>query len=242
MQIDKKRFPVKLEPKQVIEIIKTNLKKKGYKLDISPKSLYLTLTPYWVCYYDILSNYNGKFEQITGQIAINSISNKINEKVVLLFAVEKPRIMAELHIPKTDKTQIVLKKSIISQKEAEKTITNYLAQKYNVKIEEVFLSGVEEIIIPNWKLKILNTKIKLDAITGEVNDFEKIKDKEQTQKELFFEMLEDIRSPKKVANYTFNIFNEIGKGFVWLFEQLKQNFKIILWILLVSILIYLILL
>ena len=177
MEINKKRFPVRLEPKQVVEIIKTNLKKKGYKLDISPKSLYLTLTPYWVCYYDILSNYNNKFEQVTGQIAINGISNKINEKVVSLFDVEKPSVMAELHVPKTDKTQIILKESIISKKEAEKTIVNYLAHKYNVKIENVSLSGVEEIIVPNWKLKILKTKIKLDAINGEVNEFKKIKEK-----------------------------------------------------------------
>jgi hypothetical protein len=241
MDINKKRFPVILNPKQATDIIKKELKKKNYpNKEIKPEELYLTITPYWISFFDILENKNSNFNHIRGQIAINAINNKINEKVISLFEYAKPKVYKELNVPKTDKTKIILKDPIVKQKEAEKSILYYLSHKYNTNTEKISLSGIEEIYVPTWKIKLKNYKLKLDSIKGEINDFDKIKEIPQTKLDLFNEMLNDLKSPEKIKSYFFATFNDLFKGIYWILKQVYKNYKIILWIILIGLLFYLI--
>ncbi|MDD3178330.1 MAG: hypothetical protein PHR26_02315 [Candidatus ainarchaeum sp.] len=240
---NKKRFPIKIGPKEVIDVLKNSLKKKGYKnIDIKKQAIYLKITPYLFCFYDILKN-NNSFEHIRGQIAINLVNNSINEKVIELFKYAKPKIYEELNVPKTEKTNIIIKKPVIKEECAEQSIIKYLISKYLTEKNTISLSGIETIYVPNWKTElntkeIKNIKIKLDAIEGKVNDLDKIIDRKKTNKELFSEMLEDLKDPKNIGTYTINFFKEIIFGIIWMIKKVYTNFSIIIWIIAVTLIIY----
>lgn len=239
---DKKRFPIRLEPKDAIDVLKDSLKKKGYNIDIKKQDLYLKVTPYLFCFYDILKN-EGSFKHIRGQIAINLVNNTINEKVCEIFKYAKPKIYEELNIPKTEKTNIIIKEPVIKQEKAEKSLQKYLISKYLTKEDAISLSGLEVIYVPNWKTEIntkeiKNIKVKLDAVKGKVNDFEKIIDREKNNKELFDEMLEDLKDPKNIGVYILNLFKEIFEGVSWILKKVWQNYSVILWIIAVALIIY----
>jgi hypothetical protein len=238
--VTEKRFPIKLEPKQAVNIFQAALKKKGHKYEIKKESLYLTITPYWVCFYDILINKNEKFNRISNQIALNSINNQINEKVVDIFKISKPIIKENLEAPKTEQIQINLKKPIVTKEEAEETIIKYLIYKHNVSKDQISLSGIEQIYVPNWKVKLDKFKLKIDAITGEVNNFEIIPKKEKTKIELIKEVFSEVKEDKKLGTYFKDFFIGIFDGIIFIFKEIIKNYKIILWILLIAILIYLI--
>lgn len=238
--LNKKRFPIKLDPEQATEIIKKNLKKKGHKIEIKKSYLYLTITPYWIAFYDILINKEGSFSKVSGQIGLNGVNNQVNEKVIEVFKYAKPIIKEKVEAPKTEAIQIVLKKSIITQEEAEKTLLKYLSYKHNVKQEQISLSGVEEIFVPNWKLRIDNFKIKIDAIKGKVNNFDDIPYKQKTKGELVKEVFEDIKEGKNIGEYFKNIFKSIYLGISFVLRGVVKNYKVILWIVLIALLIYLI--
>jgi len=240
IKISDKRFPIKLEPKQAANIFQAALKKKGHKYEIKKEDLYLTITPYWICFYDILINKTDKFSRISNQIALNSINNQINEKVIEIFKIAKPIVKENLEAPKTEQIQITIKKPIVSKEEAEKTITKYLIYKHNIINDQISLSGVEKIYVPNWKIRLDKYKLKIDAITGEVNNFETINKKEKTKMELIKEVFSDVKEEQKLNNYLKDFFTGIFDGIGFIFKEVVKNYKIILWILLITLLIYLI--
>jgi hypothetical protein len=240
IQLNKKRFPIKLEPKKAVNIIQAALKKKGYKYEIKKDSLYLTITPYWVSFYDILINRNDKFSRISDQIALNAINNQINEKVIEIFKISKPMIKENLEAPKTEQIQINLKQPIVNKEEAEETIVKYLMYKHNVSKDQISLSGIEEIYVPNWKVQLDKFKLKIDAITGEVNNFDIIKKKDKTKMELIKEVFSDIGEDKKFGDYLKDFFTGIFNSIKFIISEIIKNYKVILWIVLIALLIYLI--
>lgn len=240
IQLNKKRFPIKLDPKQAASIIQSALKKKGYKYEIKKDDLYLTITPYWFCFYDILINKNDKFSRVSGQIALNAINNQINEKVVDVFKISKPIVKENLEAPKTEQIQIHLKLPIVKQEEAEKSIVKYLVYKHNVSEDQISISGVEEIYVPNWKVQLDKYKLKIDAVTGEVNNFEIIKNREKTKIELIKEVFSDVKENKKFKEYFLDLFKSIFEGISFIFKGIIKNYKIIIWIIIIALLLYLI--
>lgn len=240
IQLNKKRFPIKLEPKQAASIIQNALKKKGYKYEIKKEDLYLTITPYWVSFYDILINKNEKFNRISSQIALNAINNQINEKVIDIFTISKPIIKENLEAPKTEQIQIHLKTPIVKKEEAEKTIIKYLMYKHNVLEDQISLSGVEEIYVPNWKVQLDKFKLKVDAINGSVNNFEIIKQREKTKMEMIKEVFTEVKEDKKLKDYFKDLFKSIYLGISFIFKEIIKNYKIIFWIILIALLVYLI--
>jgi len=238
--LDKKRFPIKLEPKKAALIIQNALKKKGYKYEIKNDQLYLTITPYWVSFYDILINRNGNFTRISDQIALNAINNQINEQVIDIFKISKVIVKENLEAPKTEQIQIRLKKPIIVKEEAEKTIIKYLIYKHNVEEDQISLSGVEEIYVPNWKIQLDKFKLKLDAITGDVNNFNNIKQKDKTKIELIKEVFTDVKEDQKLGSYLSSLAKEIYNMFSFIIKEIIKNYKIVFWIVIIALLIYLI--
>lgn len=241
-KIDHKRFPIKIDAKQATELFKKHLKKKGYNYEIKKEDLYLTITPYWVSFYDVLINQNGEFKHINDQIALNAINNKINEKVIEIFSLAKPKIFERINVPKTDKTQIIIKDPIVTQKEAEITIQKYLMYKHNVPNDQISLSGVEEIFVPNWKVKLDKLKLKIDAVKGTVNNFDKTEKREKNKKELIKEVFEDLKDNQKISQYLKDFFNNFFNGITLILKGVFKNYKLILWIVLIALLIYLLLL
>jgi hypothetical protein len=239
MKIKDKRFPIKLDPKLAGNIFQTALKKKGHKIEIKKEMLYLTITPYWFCFYDILKNNNSNFKRVSDQIALNAINNQINEKVISIFKLSKPIIKEDLEAPKTEHYQINIKKAIISQKEAEKTIKKYLMYKELVDEEQISLSGIELIFVPNWKVQLRDYKLKIDAITGTVNNFEVIKEKEKTKLELIKEVFSDITEEKKVTFYISDFFKSIFQAIYFIFKELFKNYQILLWLIAIALFVYL---
>jgi hypothetical protein len=239
IQIKQKRFPIKLDPKSAVNIIQIALKKKGYKYEIKKDQLYLTITPYWFCFYDILINKNDEFNHISEQISLNAINNQINEKVIEIFKFSKPIIKEKLNAPKTEQIQINIKTSIVIKEEAEKTIHKYLMYKHNVTEDQISLSGIEEIYVPNWKVQLDKFKLKLDAVTGKVNNFDIIKMKNKSKLDLIKEVFTDIQEDKKLPSYLGGFFSGIFEGIKFIFVEIFKNYKIILWLITIGLLIYL---
>jgi hypothetical protein len=239
MEIDKKRFPINIkESKQAAKIFQDALKKRGHDHEIKKEDVYLTITPYWVAFYDIGYN-NGKYTHVSGQIALNAVTNNINEYIMKLFDIDKPGIFKNVNIQKTENNRIVIKEPIIKEEEARKTITKHLMQKYNIEEKNVSLSGIEEILVPYWKLKTIeHNKLKFDAIDGSVNNFRIINEKEPTYTDVYKEMVNDLKSPKNLGRYIGNILKAIGRGIVFMFREAWQHFKLLIIIIGIALIVY----
>ena len=116
-----------------------------------------------------------------------------------------------------------------------------LAARYKVPINNISLSGFKEIWIPFWKLETDIINIRIDAVSGKINNLDKIPKKGKSKVELYNEMLTDLKKPKKLANYFVMVFDVI-------FRFIKNTFlflikyKIITIIVLIILLIIIILL
>ncbi len=241
MEIEKKRFPINIkESKDAAKIFQAALKKKGHIEEIKKEDVYLTITPYWVSFYDIGYTDNGKYTHVSGQTAINAVTNNINDYVIKLFNIAKPAIFKNVNIQKSENLRVVLKEGIISEEEARRTIIKDLMQKYNAEEKNISLSGVEEILVPFWKLKTKeHSKIKFDAIDGSCNNFKTIGDKEQTYTDVYKEMLNDLKDPNNIFKYIGNIFKAIFKAIGYMLQEAWKNIKWLLIILAIALFIYL---
>ncbi len=240
MEIDKKRFPINIkESKQAAKIFQDALKKRGHDHEIKKEDVYLTITPYWVSFYDAGYIDNGKYTHVSGQLALNAVTNNINEYIIKLFDIDKPKIFKNVNIQKAENNKIILKEPIIKEEEARKTIMKHLMQRYDVEEKNISLSGVEEILVPYWKLKTKeHDKLKFDAIDGSVNNFRTINEKETTYTDLYKEMVNDLKTPSNMFKYIGNILKAIGKGIVFMIREAWQHFKLLIIIIGIALIIY----
>jgi len=240
MEIEKKRFPINItESKDAVKIFQTALKKKGHIEEIKKEDVYLTITPYWISFYDI-GYTKEKYVHVSGQIALNAVTNNINDYIIKLFDIAKPIVFKHVNIQKTENIKIIVKEGIIKEEEAKKTIIKDLIQKYNVDEKNISLSGVEEIMVPFWKLKTKeHNKLKFDAIDGSCNNFKTIGEKEQTYTDIYKEMINDLKDPNNLFKYVGNILKNIFKGIWYMLKEAWKNIKIILIILAIAFCVYL---
>jgi len=239
-KISEKQFPILIDKGKAIEIMQKALKKKGHIAELAKDNIYLTITPYWFFFYDIDNNIDGKYKHTTGQTALSALTNKVDESITLLFKYEKPKVTEDIGLPKTERVQVSIKDGIVDKEEAKKTITKYLCSKFNVDKDNISLSGIELIYIPKWKYRLEEYKLQIDAVSGKINNFEIIKEREQSNSELFKEMLDDIKSPKNFLKYLFSIFKQLFLGIIWFIKELGKNYKAIIVIVLIVLVIYLI--
>jgi len=240
MEIEKKRFPINIkESKDAAKRFQAALKKRGHDEEIKKEDVYLTITPYWVSFYDIGYTNNGQYTHVSGQIAINAVTNTINDYIIKLFDISKPGIFKNVNIQKTENIRVIIKDSIIKEEEAKKTMTKHLMQKFNIEEKNVSLSGVEEIMVPYWKLKTKeHNKLKFDAIDGSCNNFRTIGEKEQTYSDVYKEMLNDLKDPKNLFGYIGNFFRIIFKSIGYMLSQAWEHFKILIIIIAIALLVY----
>jgi hypothetical protein len=239
MEIDKKRFPINIkESKQAAKIFQNALKKRGHEHEIKKEDVYLTITPYWVAFYDVGYN-NGKYNHVSGQIALNAVTNNINEYIIQLFDIEKPSVFKHVNIQKTENNKVIVKEAIIKEEEAKHTITKHLMQRYNIEEKNISLSGIEEILVPYWKLKTKeHNKLKFDAIDGSVNNFKTINEKEATYTDVYKEMISDLKSPKNILGYIGNILKGIGRGIKFMLNESWKHYKLLIIIIGIALIIY----
>ncbi len=239
MEIDKKRFPINIkESKYAVKIFQDALKKRGHDHEIKKEDVYLTITPYWVAFYDI-GYTTEKYTHASGQITLNAVTNNINDYIIKLFDIEKPAIFKNVNIQKAENNKVFLKEPIINEEEARKTITKELVQRFNVEEKNVSLSGVEEIYVPYWKLKTKeHNKLKFDAIDGSVNNFKTINEKEATYTDMYKEMVNDLKSSKKISGYIGNILKAIGRGITIMLREAWAHFKLLIIIIGIALIIY----
>jgi hypothetical protein len=241
MELNKNSFPVNINREQALETILSNFKEKGHSIKISKKDIYMTIVPYWFCFYDIYSKKNNKFETISGQIALNSQTNKIEDNLTILFKYGNPKLIKKLLLPAIEKIDIRVKEKLINKEESKKTISQLLCSKYEVNLEDITLTGFVEIWVPYWKIKVDSQKYKLDAVGGKINNLNTIEIKEKTNSELFLDFLEDMKNPNKswiyFKNFFLNVFNLIIELFKFIIKY-KTLFLIVLIIILIYLLLY----
>ena len=240
MEIDKKRFPINInDSKQAVKIFQNALRKRGHNQEIKKEDVYLTITPYWVSFYDAGYTNNEKYIHTSGQIALNAVTNNINDYINKLFDIEKPMVFKNINIQKTENNRVIIKEPIIKEEEARKTIIKELMQRFNTEEKNVSLSGIEEILVPYWKIKTKeHNKLKFDAINGSINNFRIINEKETSYIELYKEMFNDLKSPKNIFGYVGNILKGIGKGIIFMFRKAWQHFKLLIMIIGIALIIY----
>jgi hypothetical protein len=241
MELNKNAFPVLLDLTKVIDICTEAFKKKGHHLEINKKMFHLNVVPYWFCFYDIYIIKDNKPETISKQIALNAMSNKIEDQLDLLFDITNPKLIKKVELPELEKVEIRLKELIVKKEEAETTIKKIIAARYKVDVDCVSLSGFVEIWIPFWKLENKITTLRVDGVGGKINNFDKIPKKDKTNVELYSEMVEDLKDPKKIVYYFGMVFEVVFRVFKNVFLFLKKN-KVITIMLLLLILLALLLL
>lgn len=204
MNLDKNAFPVNVNLDEAISIFQMELNRKGYKVNITKDNLHLNILPFWVCFYDVDINKDGQYKHYSAQIALNSLTNKLQDEYLKLLDFESPTMIDSLDIS-FEKVEIRLKKSLVSKDEAKDTITKILSCKFQVDKANVTLSGFEEMYIPIWKCNYEGLELSVDAVVGKINNFDIIKKKEKGVSEAFSEMWSEIKDPKKFFWYLFVI-------------------------------------
>ncbi|MFA7708652.1 MAG: hypothetical protein WCX82_00770, partial [archaeon] len=170
MELNKHSFPVNITLEDAISKFQKEFDKKGHKVKIQKDQMHLNITPYWVCFYDIDSNKDGNYQHISGQMALNSLTNKVENEYLKILDVSTPQVIDALDVS-FQRVEIRVKKSLIHQAEAQETITKVLSSKYNVDRKNISLSGFEEMYIPIWRIDIENHELHMDAVTGKINNF-----------------------------------------------------------------------
>ncbi|MFH0905912.1 MAG: hypothetical protein V1824_01080 [archaeon] len=234
MELKKTSFPVNIKYKDALKFLNKAFKKKEHTVELKEENLYLTVTPYLFCFYDIDINKDGNYKHLSGQIAINLLTNKIREDVTKLFDYDKPQYYEKLEVDTTKHIQIKIKKNVVKKEEAKNTIIKMLSCKYAVPKENITLSGVEEIAIPFWKYEHDNQLFEIDAVIGKLNNFDIIEQRQKTWLELFAEVIDDIKTnPIKIFEYIKDMLVFIWQGFVWLGKTAMKYLALTLTILLI---------
>ena len=227
MELNKFSFPVKITLEEAISKFQKEFDKKGYKVKITKDNLHLNITPFWVCFYDIDCKNDGKYQHISAQTALNSLTNKISEEFLKILDVSTPKMIEELDIS-YEKVEIRIKKSLVKIDEAKETITKMLSCKFNVDKANVSLSGFEEIYIPIWRCDVEKTETYFDAVISKINNFNSIEKRQKSNREIFSEMLKDIKNPKKFFEYLFNLIIGVFNALVSTIKFLVKNWYIAL--------------
>lgn len=218
MKLNKNAFPVKITLEQAILTIQKEFNRKGHKVTISKNNFHLNIVPFWVCFYDVDSNKDNNYKHYSGQIALNSLTNKSQEEYLKLLEFETPQNIDTIDVA-LEKVEIRIKKSLVSKEEAKEAIIKMLSCKYQVNKDNVTLSGFEEMYIPIWKCNFDNHELSLDGVIGKINNFNIINKKTKSNKDLFIEMTEEIKDPKKFLEYVFEFIKGI---FVFVFKNWKS--------------------
>ncbi|HOZ35818.1 MAG TPA: hypothetical protein PLK55_02445 [archaeon] len=222
MELNKLSFPVKITLEEAILLFQKEFDKKGHKVKITKDKIHLNITPFWVCFYDIDCKTDGKYQHISAQTALNSLTNKVEDEFLKLLDVSTPKIIEDLDIS-FEKVEIRIKKSLVKKEEAKETITKMLSCKFSVEKNNISLSGFEEIYMPIWRCDIENMEIYFDGVTSKINNFNKIEKKQKNNREIFSEMLKDIKSPKKFFEYLFNLIVGVFKALFTTVKFLIKN-------------------
>jgi hypothetical protein len=239
MELNKNAFPIQLDLQKVISIIEKELKKKGHNININKKMFHINVVPYWFCFYDIYVIENNKPDTISNQLALNAMTNKIEDGLTNLFDVVNPKMLPKIEVQDIEKIEIRIKEIIVSKEEAKKTLEKIVAATHKVPINNISLSGFKEIWVPFWKLETDDFHIRVDAVGGVVNNFEKIPKKEKTHSALYNEMLNELKSPKKVGLYFLMMFEVVFRVFKNVFLFLKKYKEITVVVLVIILLLLL---
>lgn len=239
MELNKNAFPILLNLNQVIDICLKEFKNKGHHLDIKKKMIHLNVVPYWFCFYDIYYMKDKVPETISKQIALNAMSNKIEDYLENLFDITNPKTIKKIEVAELEKVEIRIKEMIVKKEEAEVTIKKVIAARYNIPLENISLSGFVEIWIPFWKIENDIKIIRIDAVGGNNNNFKDIPKKEKTNIELYNEMITDLKNPKKLLFYLVMVLEVILRVLKKTFLFLKKNKIITIFLLLLLLLVIL---
>lgn len=212
MEFNKNCFPINITAEDAVNIFSKEFSSKGHNIKINKEGLRLVVLPYWVCFFDIDTKIDGKYKHISGQTALNATKNKIEDEVLKLFETSNPKHIPKLEINTFEKTEVKIKKLVISQKESEKIILKTLLSKYTIEKEEVALSGFDEIWVPFWKITVDKKDFIFDATDNKLNNFKEIKVKQKNNNQLFQEMIEEIKEPSRLLEYVLWVFKTIFSG------------------------------
>mgnify|MGYP001194516590 CR=1 FL=1 len=229
MKLNKNAFPVKITLEEAVSIVQKEFNRKGHKVNITKNNFHLNIVPFWVCFYDVDSKKNNVYKHYTGQVALNSLTNRSQEEYLKLLEHETPQNIDTIDIA-LEKIEIRLKKSLLTKAEAQDIIAKMLSCKFEVDKDNLTLSGFEEMYIPIWKCNFENHELSLDAVLGKINNFNIINQKTKDNKDLFIEMLDEIKDPKKFLEYVFEFFKNI---FLFIFRNWKSFFIVLLILLIV---------
>jgi hypothetical protein len=212
MEFNKNCFPINITTEDAVNIFSKEFCSKGHNIKINKEGLRLVVLPYWVCFFDIDTKIDGKYKHISGQTALNATKNKIEDDILKLFEFSNPKLIKNLEINVFEKTEVKIKKLVISQKESEKIILKTLLSKYTIEKEEVALSGFDEIWVPFWKITVDKKDFIFDATDNKLNNFKEIKVKQKNNNQLFQEMIEEIKEPSRLLEYVLWVFKNIFLG------------------------------
>ncbi len=205
MELNKCSFPVKVTLEEAISKFQKEFDKKGYKVKITKENLHLNIVPYWVCFYDIDCRIDNKYHHISGQTALNSLTNKIEDEFLILLEKFTPRVLDSIDVF-IERVEIRVKKSLVSIEETKETVTKMLSCKFNVEKTSISLSGFEEMYIPIWRCDIDNLELYFDAVMGKINNLQKLGKIKKSDSALFTEMMSDLKDPKKLFKYIADFF------------------------------------
>ena len=204
-------FPISFPLEKVAELIEETILKKNWK-SFEKGEVKLVLTPFYLFYYDVAFEKNGKPTGKTkhGRLALNGETAELSEELAKSMP-DETKLLQELD----DEYPIVVRKPIFSKLEAEKIALLKTASLLEADRKDIVLTGFKAIYYPMWiafaTIGEQTYEFEISAVTGEVFGEEKVPEREKGFVELTHETLQELKKPGAWVKYSKEI-AQIGGG------------------------------
>jgi hypothetical protein len=182
----------------ILGILEKTLREKNWR-QFELANLKLTYQPYYIFNYDVLieQEVEGQpFSQSTSGItALNAVTGRVEPTIAEIL--EKQPVNYEKEI--AHDLQYELLNPAITREELTDASKVKLAAQFNVKKENIAVSGFRLVYWPIWRIFVSlpekTQKVEIDAVAGYPLNFEEVPEKEVGWIEITQDMLEKMKSP-----------------------------------------------
>lgn len=246
MYLDSPAFPINFPVEQAVAEIESMVKGR-YWHDFEVGELKLVYTPFWTFSYDAFTEAPGApasgegedeesigaggraagrivSETSSGKMALNARTYELVEEVSYLYESAEGEMQ---NMPTSEYPYEIQRPKLVRTRVAERIIAVRLAAQLGLPKENVILSGLELVYLPQWFVWVTVAEgtfhLQINAYNGEMVNSEQVPERERGWLELTSETLEELKQPDAWIEYT----REISQS-AWLWFAENRQMQVIL--------------
>jgi len=208
MILNRPSFPISFTFESCTSLIE-KIVKDHYWTDFSFASIKLKYVPYWFFNYDIFveSLHSERKEKIVsdhkfGSISLNALDGSLNEELALVIKDSKVERIRE----PVQGYEFEVSRPLILENKVEDIARIRLAKKFGVGLQNVVISGLRMIYVPEWILTVTvaegNYQFNISAINGSILNEVEVPFRERGWIEVSKETISELKRPGAWIEYS----------------------------------------